>query len=557
MRAMAVLVLSTSCASQRPPEGGPADTEPPHIVETFPVNGTVNFSGQEIEIEFSEYVQRPSFQEAVHISPLLDEPPEFEWSGRRVTIIFPTPLLSNRTYVITVGTKVKDIRGGNAMTETMHLAFSTGDSLDKGSFNGTVFGQPSSGVGLFAYELRAGREDTLDPAADRPDYAVQSSDDGSFHFYNVAAASYRVYAVRDKNNDMRYNAETDEIGVPDHDMVVTDSLSQSPPLRFYMSLEDTTRPSVQRVEALTERIVRVKFNETVYPQPLPLEKIAITDSSSGHRLMVITAVPPASERFSWDFLLGEPMMEIPYLLSIDSLQDGAGNIMSAMDSPFVFIGSVVPDTVRPVLINRYPEANAKKIEPDSGFRISTDRQLLLGDAFTLKDSSDLPVDLQVQRTSTTEILLRHPPLLPESGYTLCIDLSLIQDSINSRRAGDSVECIRFTTGSSDQSGSISGTVRSDDSISPVVVRIREISRQPNTRSLQTDSTRTFHFEGLNEGQYLLDAFIDGNANNRYDFGKPFPWTKPEPYGAIRDTLRVRARWETNGIIVPIQASRSR
>ncbi|MFZ1729569.1 MAG: Ig-like domain-containing protein [Bacteroidota bacterium] len=556
LRAAAVVVLLASCASQRPPEGGPADTEPPTILETVPSNETVRFSGQEVEIEFSEYVQRQSFQEAVHISPLLDEPPTYEWSGRRVTIVFPAPLLANRTYVITVGTKVKDLRAGNAMKETMHLAFSTGDSLDIGSFNGTVFGDPPTGIGVFAYELFEGRADTLDPADDRPDYAVQSSDNGEFHFYNVAPGSYRVYAVRDKSNDMRYNAETDEIGIPDHDMLVTDSLSSSPPLRFYMNMEDTTRPSVQRVEALTERIVRVKFNETVYPQPLPLEHIVILDSSSGRRISVISAVPPASERFAWDFLLGETMVEAKYLLSIDSLKDGAGNFIDAAEDSLIFIGSTLPDTLSPILVSRNPEANAKKVEPDSSFRFESDRPLILGEAFSLKDSSDINVPLQILRTSSTEFILSHPSLLPEAIYTLCLDMRLLQDSLNSRSIGDSTECTRFTTGSSDQTGTLSGTVRSADSVSTAVVRIREVSRTPKTRSLRTDASRNFSADGLKEGNYLIDAFIDKNANNRYDFGKAFPWTKPEPYGAVRDTMRVRARWDTKGIIIPIQSASS-
>ncbi len=550
------LIFLSACASQRPPEGGPRDTEPPFILETIPASGTVNFSGQTVEIEFSEYVTRQSFQEAVHISPLLEQLPEYEWSGRSVTIVFPTPLLADRTYVITVGTKVKDLRGGNAMKETMHLAFSTGDSLDNGSFSGSVFGDPQSGVGVFAYELTGSREDTLDPAEDKPDYAVQSSDDGAFHFYNVAPAVYRVYAVRDKSNDMRYNAETDELGVPDHDIIVTDSASLSPPLRFYLHTEDTTRPSVQRVEALNERIVRVKFNETVYPQPLPLERISISDSASGHRLPVISAVPPVNERFAWDLLLGGSLVETMYVLAIDSLEDGAGNIMNTTSTPFSFIGSTLPDTSKPVVMSRIPKANEKKIDPDSSFRISTDRPLLLSDAFSLMDSSDAVIDLRATWISGSEVVLSHGALLPEARYTLCIDMSLLKDSINSRSVGDSIECIRFTTGVRDQSGVIAGSVSSDDSVSPVMVRIRDISRSPKVRTVKSDSTRTFRFEGLKEGQYLIDAFIDSNNNRRYDYGKAFPLKKPEPYGAVRDTLRVRARWETNGIIVPIQTSPS-
>ncbi|MFA6234519.1 MAG: hypothetical protein WC824_10110, partial [Bacteroidota bacterium] len=261
-------------------------------------------------------------------------------------------------------------------------------------------------------------------------------------------------------------------------------------------------------------------------------------------------------RFAWDFLLGEAMVDRQYMLTVDSLQDGAGNTIGRPANQASFIGSIVQDTVRPIFIERSPTANAKNVELDSSFRFSSDRPLLIRDAFELKDSSDLPIDLELIRLSSTTFVLRHHALMPEAEYTLCVNMRQLQDSLNSQSIGDSTECVRFTTGTGDQSGSLAGTVRSEDSVGAVVVRIREISRQPRIRSLRTDAVRSFRFDGLKEGQYLLDAYIDRNGNNRYDFGKAIPWTRPEPYGAVRDTLRVRARWETKDVIIPIQASPS-
>lgn len=556
-QAMILLLFLGACASQRPPEGGPPDTEAPFVVETVPANKTVNFRDQEVSLLFSEHVQRQSFLEAVHISPLPDVQPTYEWSGRRVTILFPSPLLADRTYVISVGTKVKDLRGGNAMKETMHLAFSTGDSLDNGSFEGTVATEPLSGVTLFAYLLSADRADTLNPAKDRPDYAVQSGVDGGFRFFHVSPGTYRVFAVRDKGNDMRYDAESDEIGIANDDIMVRDSLSLSPPLRFHLHVEDTTRPSIQRVEALSVRVLRAKFNETVYPQPLPLEHLIVTDSVSSERLAVISAMAPQKERFAWDLLLATPMSDRTYLLVIDSLEDGAGNAISTADHAISFSGTTVSDTVRPAIVARVPEMNARGFEPDSAFQISFDRPVTAGGtAFALRDSGGIAIEIQWNFSSPSEVTIMHPPLLPDAAYSLCIDMTLLHDSLNLRTAGDSTECFRFTTGKRDQAGSVAGQVRTDDSTGTVFVRIRDASKQPRMRTKRTDSTRVFRFEGLREGQYLMDAYIDRNGNNRHDLGKPFPLTRPEPYSAVRDTLRVRARWETNGIIIPLQSSSS-
>ena len=93
----------------------------------------------------------------------------------------------------------------------------------------------------------------------------------------------------------------------------------------------------------------MKFNETVYPQPLPLRHVHISDSASGEQLPLISTVPSAGERFGWDFLLGTAMKEATYVVVIDSLADGAGNLMSDSPVPESFTGSVLPDTARPLI----------------------------------------------------------------------------------------------------------------------------------------------------------------------------------------------------------------
>jgi uncharacterized protein (DUF2141 family) len=70
--------------------------------------------------------------------------------------------------------------------------------------------------------------------------------------------------------------------------------------------------------------------------------------------------------------------------------------------------------------------------------------------------------------------------------------------------------------------------------------------------VRADSSGAYRFPRVPEGRYLLDAFQDKNTNSRYDPGKALPFSAPEPFGVLRDTLRVRARWETNGVIIPVR-----
>ena len=57
-----VVTLFFSCATPIAPTGGPADKTGPKIEETSPETGTVNFEGRKISFEFSEFVNRSSFE---------------------------------------------------------------------------------------------------------------------------------------------------------------------------------------------------------------------------------------------------------------------------------------------------------------------------------------------------------------------------------------------------------------------------------------------------------------------------------------------------------------
>ncbi|MDT8324717.1 MAG: Ig-like domain-containing domain [Bacteroidota bacterium] len=547
-----VLLLIGGCASQRPPEGGPVDTEAPFIIESDPPSGSTRYKGQEVTLEFNEYVRRQTFQEAVHISPLPSLPPVYEWSGKDVTIMFQDTLQPERTYVITVGTKVRDANAGNAMAETFHLAFSTGDSLDRGTFAGIILDENPSGVSIFAYLLPSDGADTLDPAADRPDYLVMSADDGTFRFYNVTPGNYRVFAVRDQINNVRYDVETDAIGIPYGDITVRDSIPPEPPLRFRLFKEDTTRPSVQRIEPLNTRRLRIKFNETVYPQPLPLHFLHLIDSATAERIPFIDVLAPPGERYAWDLFTRRPLPAGTLLLRVDSLVDGARNPLALPDSALTFSGTAEEDTTRPTITSRFPTPRARNVAPDSAFVLLFDRPMTRGASLQLTDSTGAEVSLDIVWLSTTELRCVHPVLMDEAAYTLCSDLASLKDSVYGRPVADSTYCLTFITGIQDRFGTVSGSIRTDDSSASHVVRLREAKKDGEQREVRADSSGTYTFPRVPEGRYLLDAYQDRNANERFDPGAAQPFTPPEPFGVLRDTLRVRARWETNGVIIPVR-----
>ena len=147
------VLIIIGCATQVPPSGGPLDTTPPEIVKTYPENGTVNFKGNYVEVEFSEYVDKRSVQDAIYISPYIQGEIQYKWSGRKLKLVFPEKLKDSTTYVITFGTEIKDLNAGNKMKESFTLAFSTGSAIDSGSIEGKIFSNKGNFMVLMLIHL--------------------------------------------------------------------------------------------------------------------------------------------------------------------------------------------------------------------------------------------------------------------------------------------------------------------------------------------------------------------------------------------------------------------
>ena len=198
--------LWAGCATPLPPAGGPADDTPPTIVETVPENGAANVSEGSLRIVFSEYIDERSFRQALSIIPEPETPPELDWRGALVDIRLADPLRDSVTYVFTLDTALRDLRGV-ALAAPIILAFSTGPALNAGVLEGRVVqgrdGAPASGVDVLAYATRGDAPPDSLPA--RPAYRTQTGPDGAFRFEYMAERRWFVAALA----DMNYNARPD------------------------------------------------------------------------------------------------------------------------------------------------------------------------------------------------------------------------------------------------------------------------------------------------------------------------------------------------------------
>ena len=217
-------VFVYSCAHQLPPPGGEDDTTPPKIINISPEPNSINFRGNNIEIEFDEYVDRRSFEESIFISPKPKGEVSFSWSGTEVEIEFDDDLDRNKTFMFIINKGLRDVRGGNYITEPIVFAISTGSNIDKGKVSGKVYTDNFDDIVILAYILTSKNENELNPEEKLADYIIQVNATGSYAFENLPSKRFRLFALRDSDRNFLYDKGFDEIAVLSQDLFVSDTL---------------------------------------------------------------------------------------------------------------------------------------------------------------------------------------------------------------------------------------------------------------------------------------------------------------------------------------------
>ena len=209
------LMLPSGCANTTtPPSGGPKDTIPPVLTKVSPMPGTTNMSTKsKLRFTFNEYVKIKDAN-AIYLSPPLEKKPKAVIHGKSVDVSFESDLDSNTTYTLDLTDAIADNNEGN-LFPGFTLVFSTGDKIDSMCVTGLVQDcntlLPIKGATVLLYK------DHSDSAVflKRPVAAAKTDDWGFFAIRNIPDTLYRVYAIKDENNNNRYDPETERIAFLD------------------------------------------------------------------------------------------------------------------------------------------------------------------------------------------------------------------------------------------------------------------------------------------------------------------------------------------------------
>ncbi len=213
---LGAMMFPSGCANTTtPPTGGPKDTIPPVLLKTAPLPGTVNVPTHKTQIKFTfdEYVvvKDPN---NIFLSPPLEKKPKYKMQGKTLVVSFESDLDSNTTYTLDITGAVADNNEGNFF-EGFTLVFSTGAQIDSMCMTGLVQDcntlKPIKGATVLLYKDHADSAVFLH----RPNAAAKTDDWGFFSLRNIQDTVYRVYAVKDANNNNIYEPDQESIAFLD------------------------------------------------------------------------------------------------------------------------------------------------------------------------------------------------------------------------------------------------------------------------------------------------------------------------------------------------------
>ena len=540
---LAAALALAACATPVAPSGGPPDRTPPALVGSLPEAGATRVTGRTLSLTFSERLD-PAGAPAVTVTPQGDRPPEVRVRGREVEVVLPE-LRPATTYVVTVGTELKDQRGV-ALAAPLTVAFATGDEIDRGALGGVVrdpeTGGGAGGLAVWAYALR----DTLslpDVRTVAPDYRTGTAADGAFRLEYLRPGPYFVVAVDDRNRNARAD-DGERFAAPPRPALAADTSGGAAGVpEFWVASRDSTAPAPTRVRSLSQTRFAVRFDEAVRLGGVALGPWAVADSASGRPVEVAAVYQTPEAPF-------EVAVQTAAPLAARSRVTYAGGAAGAA------LADSAGNAVRPFALSFTPSSQTDTL----GVRVAG----LLPASTVAADSAQT-----LGRGERAGVLFSAPPADPASLVTLEVGGEArpvrleTADGVRFTVAGDSLpspftlraggRSRRYVRPGADATGAVVGRVESlprtrfgGGAGGAVYVEATPAAGPPVV--VRADGG-PFVVDRLAPGPVALRVWLDTNGNGRWDGGSLVPYRPAEPVRILPEAASVRARWETE--VAPI------
>ncbi|SDK80004.1 Carboxypeptidase regulatory-like domain-containing protein [Catalinimonas alkaloidigena] len=521
-----LLGLHCRCANVRAPEGGTRDTISPVLVKVIPENGSINYKGKQIILEFDENVSIVNPQQNVLITPFR-EGIKFDYKVKRnrIQLEFEEDFPANTTTTLNFGESIEDITEKNK-AKNVRIAFSTGDYLDSLSISGTVLSPltqlPVEEASVLLYDA----QDTLTIQEDKPLYYAVTDEEGEFVISNLAPGEYKIYALVEKNNNLIYDNVDEQIGfLPDSIPLISDTSGIV--LYSIASNDDTLR---------LKRVRNEKVNVTLETNK-PFAKVSLFAESTGKELPFTTEANSKIRLYKETDYVDSLRIRVQAEDSIGSILDTIVKVNLSLPVP----EEVKVDTVKqaakasPIVGT---DANQWELQLPLPLRQTSSDSLAF---FLYQDSTVTSLNVDSILFGRTKLKITLPTT---RAYGLLIPagtLSYINGQTNRK------DSLTLKRASSEEVAIARGKVNmpAENIIVELVNDRGEVVRQSLYQS-------DFTFDNVRPGTYQLRAIVDKNQNGKWDKGSFARKILPEEVHYYTNaqgdrTITLKANWEVRDL----------
>lgn len=528
------LLISLSfirCANMQTPTGGPKDSIPPVILNELPVNLTRNFKQKEIVLTFDEYIKLNNQHKEFSISPDLDKQPEYRVKKKDLIITLPDSLEENTTYTINFGKGLVDYNESNPIVNYNYV-FSTGPELDSLSIAGSVQNaytktfDPKQDLDVRVLLIPNNQDSIFGKRKANIFTSVDST--GNFTFKNLREDTYRIYALKEENNDRIYNQPNELIGFLSDSIVLTQNI-QEIKIEYSKGKPKEFRVNDRKIEK--DSRVLVTFNQPIdspsiqflYPQNIADDKVHLEYSTTKDSLKFFF------EKVDFDSLKFE-LRDNNTVLDTVIIRRGKNDKYERELKPQLNISNKVEKVNHIKITANFPILDIDK------------------DKITLFEDSTSRRNFQLQKDSVlTNVYHLRYNWRAKRNYELTIQENAMSSIYNDKNKELKTA---FTLDETENFGDIKFIINGLDSNINYIVELTNENKDKIIDQKIIRNSSELRYSKFPGGKYVLRMIKDMNGNGRWDGADVFNRIHAEPIWYLEKPITIRANWEQSETITP-------
>jgi hypothetical protein len=557
------IVIIEGCAKVSSPAGGPKDRVAPVVLKSEPVNGSKNFRGTRISIAFNEYVVLDKINEKFMVSPPMSKKPRVFLKGKSVIIDFDEKLKDSTTYTFYFQDAIRDLNEGNTI-DNFQFVLSTGPVIDSLSVTGNVLSAftldpPENTIVLLYRELS-------DSAVIKklPEYISKTDKKGYFRIDNVKGGIYRLYALKDADNNRNFNLPDEEIAFISTPVIVTSEKNYLP----LPSANDTIKKSLVKINAVDTVTRKGEYKLILFQPAKKTHYLTSSSRSAPYKLTYTLSLPPDSSVFDFSipqadrksYLREDSKNRDTMLIWLtDSSLYSQNQLTTIVGYPFTD-STGKTDLKRDTIVMRYlvPRVTRGRTRPEpfkvnsnlvSGF-LKPGQQIIFKSQTPLREPDtsrirlyemrqtnkiNVPYTLINDTASSCDMTLR-AKLTQENAYLLIADSAAFGDIFG--KVSDSTG-IRFMVKGEKSFGTLQLNIKNFTGVR-IVQLLSQAEKIVSERVMKSDGKIEFKY--LDLGKYKLRIIYDLNNDGRWTTGDFLSGKQPEPVSFYNQELDIREGW---------------